>query len=257
MNHNKRPSRWKQVNPVRVIIGYSIGMLMVLAGIYLSTLTPIGPQPAALPYLESNDRIQVSPGSYTFFAPTRESAHIGFIFYPGGRVDYRSYAPLAARLAEKGWPVAVVSMPLNLAVFGPDRAAEVIKDHPEIDRWVIGGHSLGGTMAAQYAIKHADNISGVVFLASYPSDTSLINSNLAVLSIYGSEDGLITLPDWQKYHDRFPMDTQWAFIKGGNHAGFGWYDGQEGDNPALISLERQTEQISEAIDRFLFSIETI
>lgn len=153
--------------------------------------------------------------------------------------------------------MAVVSMPLNLAVLGPDRAAEVIQDHSEIDRWVIGGHSLGGTMAAQYAVKQADNISGVVFLASYPSDKSLINSNLAILSIYGSEDGLITLPDWQKYHDRFPMDTHWAFINGGNHAGFGWYGEQEGDNPALISLDRQTEQISEAIDRFLLSIETI
>ncbi|NLF51009.1 MAG: hypothetical protein GX577_07715 [Leptolinea sp.] len=101
MKHNKKSSRWKQVNPIRALIGYAIGMLMVLAGIYIATLTPVGPLPEALPFLESNDRVQVTQGRYIFFIPTRESAHTGFILYPGGRVDYRSYAPLAARLAEK------------------------------------------------------------------------------------------------------------------------------------------------------------
>lgn len=248
---------WKRVNPIRALIGYAIGMLMVLAGIYSATLTPVGPLPEALPFLESNDRVQVTSGMYTYFLPTERPARTGFILYPGGRVDYRSYAPLAAGLAEKGWPTAIVSMPLNLAVLGPDRAAKVIQDHPEIDRWVIGGHSLGGTMAAQYAVKHTGKISGVVFLASYPSDRSLTNSKLSVLSIYGSEDGLITLLDWKEYRDRLPPHTQWVFIKGGNHAGFGWYGEQEGDNPALISLDGQTTRIIQAIDRFLLSIETL
>jgi hypothetical protein len=35
-------------------------------------------------------------------------------------------------------------MPLNLAVFSPNKADEVITDFPEIEEWYIAGHSLGG-----------------------------------------------------------------------------------------------------------------
>ncbi len=255
MNPAGKSGRRKKVNPVRVAIGYTIGMLMVLAGIYFASLTPVGPLPQALTYLESNDRVEVSKGDYTFFMPQNNPVRTGFIFYPGGRVDNRSYAPLASGLAKKGWPVAVVPMPLNLAILGQDRASKVIRDHPEIDYWVIGGHSLGGTMAAQFAEKHPDEINGIVFLAAYPQDASFVNSGLPVLSVYGTGDGLIPLPEWLKYRNRFPANTQWVMINGGNHAGFGWYGEQDGDSPASISLEEQTYQVLQAVDQFLLSIE--
>jgi len=36
-----------------------------------------------------------------------------FIFYPGGRVDERVYAPLAYLLSKRGYPVYLVKMPLD------------------------------------------------------------------------------------------------------------------------------------------------
>lgn len=245
----------RRVHPIRVIIGYILGLGIVLAGVYVSSLTPVGPLPEALPYLESDSSVKVSMVSSLYFLPVEKPAGIGFIFYPGGRVDYRSYAPLAHSLAAKGWPVAVAPMPLNLAVLGSERAQSVISDHPEVSHWVIGGHSLGGTMAAEYAAKHPDKITGLIFLASYPGGNELFSSNLPVLSIYGTADGLITGKDWEKYRGRFPPSTQWVEIDGGNHAGFGWYGKQEGDNPATISLKEQTDQILQAIDQFLKTVE--
>lgn len=247
--------RKRRVNPLQIIIGYAIGMVMVLAGVYLATLTPVGPLSEVLPYMEGDEQVTVTHDKYASFQPVKSPANIGLIFYPGGRVDYRSYAPLARGMAEKGWPVAIVPMPLNLAVLGADRASWVIHDHPEIQSWVIGGHSLGGTMAAQYALKNPGEFAGIIFMASFPDGKNLAASKIPVLSIYGSEDGLIKMDDWQKYQDRFPSATRWVNIEGGNHAGFGWYGIQEGDNPASISLQDQTGRIIQAVDEFMRTLE--
>jgi pimeloyl-ACP methyl ester carboxylesterase len=146
-------------------------------------------------------------------------------------------------------------MPLNLAVFGSNRAADVIKDHPEVPRWAIGGHSLGGSMAAQFEIDHPSTTTGIVFLASYPAGNELSTSTMDALSIFASEDGLIPLTKWETLRPRFPKVTQWKLIRGGNHAGFGWYGAQKGDNPASIPLEEQTGQLVESIDEFLHYID--
>src|SRR5512133_595874 len=158
--NTKKPIRKRRVNPIQAIRTYTIGLLMVMAGVYIYTLSPVGPLPAALPYIQGNDRVQVKSDRYAYFQPSNSPAKTGFIFYPGGRVDYRSYAPMARMLAEKGWPVAIVPMPLNLAVLGSDRAAWVIADHPEVQHWVVGGHSLGGSMAAKFADENPTQISG-------------------------------------------------------------------------------------------------
>ena len=77
-------------------------------------------------------------------------------------------------------------MPLNLAVFGTGKADAVIKAYPDIKHWAIGGHSLGGAMAAGFAHNHPDAIDGLVFWAAYPaSNNSLAGSNLKVTSISG------------------------------------------------------------------------
>jgi pimeloyl-ACP methyl ester carboxylesterase len=207
--------------------------------------------------MQSSADIQVTDNGFAWFQPVSNPAKTGFIFYPGGRVDYRSYAPLAAGLAAKGWPSAIVPMPLDLAVLGPDKARDVINAHPEVTRWVIGGHSLGGTMAAQFAQQNPKDLSGIVFLASYPANDKLAASNLPSLAIFGENDGLVTAEDREKFRPRFPPSTEWLVISGGNHAGFGWYGKQEGDNPAIISLEEQGSQVLQAIDQFMKKTENI
>jgi pimeloyl-ACP methyl ester carboxylesterase len=238
-----------------MVLVYILGLLIIMAGVYLFTLSPVGPLPEALPYLKSSNKVQVTTGGFTWFQPVSNSAKTGFIFYPGGRVDFRSYAPLAAGLAAKGWPSAIVPMPLDLAVLGPDKAHDVISSHPEVTHWVISGHSLGGTMAAQFAQQNPSVIAGIVFLASYPANDKLAASNLPALAIFGENDGLVTAEDREKFQPRFPPSTEWLVITGGNHAGFGWYGKQEGDNPATISLQEQETQVLQAVDRFMEKID--
>ena len=93
----------------------------------------------------------------------------GFIFYPGGLVDPAAYAPLMKQLSDQGILSVIVPMPLDLAIFGVNKANDVIAAYPEIKHWVIGGHSLGGSMAAQYAKDNASKLAGIAFMASLSS----------------------------------------------------------------------------------------
>ena len=180
--------------------------------------------------------------------------HTGFIFYPGGRVDYRSYAPILRSIAQQGFLVVLVPMPLSMAFFAPDKADEVLTAFPEIQFWALGGHSLGGAMAARYCFTHSEKIQALVLWASYPADTdSLANQKLATLSIFGSEDGQVKKIEASS--TLLPADTTWIKIDGGNHAQFGDYGLQPGDGQAKISPQQQRDQVSSATVSLLIKIQ--
>ncbi len=163
------------------------------------------------------------------FKPADGKFTTGFIIYPGGRVDYRAYAPMAHQLAAHGFVVLIPRMLLNLAVFGIEKASEGIASEPTVKHWVIGGHSLGGSMAANYLFKHPDQFDGLVFLASYPASSDDLSAYTGkVLSISGSLDGLATPAKITASRALLPKDAQFVEIEGGNHAYFGWYGNQSG-----------------------------
>ena len=181
-------------------------------------------------------------------SPTEAKA--GLIFYPGGKVEFTSYIPLMTACAERGILCVITEMPLNLAVLDVN-AAEGIKDNfPNIDEWYIGGHSLGGSMAASYLSKNTDKIDGLILLGSY--STADVKSS-RVLSIYGSNDGVMNREKYQKYKDNLPLDLTEIVIEGGNHAYFGMYGEQKGDGLASITAEEQTELTAEYIADFIFN----
>ena len=85
---------------------------------------------------------------------------------------------------------------------------------------------------------------GLVLWASYPaSSTDLSDSDLQVVSIYGTRDGLSTLEDIESSRSLLPADTIWVPIEGGNHAQFGSYGKQSGDMEPTISAQEQQRQI--------------
>jgi len=171
-------------------------------------------------------------------------------------VDPRAYASTARGLAEDGYLVVIVPMPLDLAFFAPGRAAEVMAAFPGIKNWAIGGHSLGGAMAANFARNNRDAVHGLVLWAAYPaSSDDLSSSQLGVSSIYGTRDGLATLDKIEASRPLLPPDTQWIAIEGGNHAQFGWYGPQSGDNEATISREEQQAQIVAATLQILLQLD--
>ena len=143
--------------------------------------------------------------------------------------------------------VAIVPMPFGLAILGSNRADGVIGAHPEIVDWVIAGHSLGGVMAARYTSNHPEAIAGLALWASYPEDgVDLSSWNGETTSIFGTLDGLTSVGDIEDSRLRLPSSTAFVAVEGGNHAYFGWYGDQRGDNPATITREDQQHIIVDA-----------
>lgn len=176
----------------------------------------------------------------------------GLIFYPGGKVEYTAYAPLMRACAERGILCVLVKMPCNLAVLNANAADGIAEQFPQIERWYIGGHSLGGAMAASYAAKHSDTLDGLVLLAAY-STANLTDTDLTVLSVYGSEDGVLNREKYKEYRGNLQENTEESILQGGCHAYFGSYGAQDGDGIPTITNEEQVrwtaEKIAEWIDR--------
>ncbi|GAB1470183.1 hypothetical protein MASR2M66_10600 [Chloroflexota bacterium] len=209
----------------------------------------------ALRALDSDAQVSVSAenGWLIFYPANNPRPETGFIFYPGGKVDYRAYAPILRLIAAEGYFVALVPVPLNLAFFDVNAAAPVQAAYPEIQNWFVGGHSLGGVAASLYAVDHAE-INGVVFWASYPSDDSLKVEEIPAVSIYGTRDGLATGDKVDASRELLLPGTQFVAIEGGNHAQFGSYGPQAGDNEATISPEDQWAQVVLATTTFFDSV---
>ena len=230
-------------------------ILLVLAGFTIWAYTPLGPMPEAIAALQSDAQVQVDTSPWLTFTPVGAQPTTGFVFYPGGRVDPRSYAPPARALAEQGYLVTIAPMPFNLAVFKPAAADAVIAAHPEITNWVIGGHSLGGAMAANYVYTHPDAVQGLALWAGYPAgNNGLADRQLPVASIYGTNDGLATPAKIEASRALLPASTRWVPIEGGNHAQMGWYGPQPGDGTATISREEQQQQVVAATEELLSTV---
>ncbi len=183
----------------------------------------------------------------------------GLIFYPGGLVEPEAYVSLLAPVAEAGFPVIIAKMPLDLAVTAPNRGADLLDGYlagESVTRlWALGGHSLGGAMAARFIAREADSyptVRGLILLGAYPPESdSLAGTGRSVLSIWASEDGLATEKDRKETQRLLPEHAQIEIIDGGNHAGFGEYGPQRGDGERLIPLGRQHAEVQELIKRFL------
>jgi dienelactone hydrolase len=222
------------------------------AGFVIWAETPSQPHQAALDALKSDNQVIVTDrGKYIIFEPANGVAATGFIFYPGGHVEYRAYAPILHQIAARGVFVVLVPVKLNLAFFDVEAGAPALKDFPQIKVWVTGGHSLGGVASAMFAQNHPE-IRGVVFWASYPADDKLKNSGIKMLSIYGTQDGGLDHGAKIEHYKAFePADTVFVVIEGGNHGQFGDYGPQPGDKPATISPQEQWQQTTEATVQFI------
>jgi dienelactone hydrolase len=220
-------------------------------------MTPLGPTDEALTAMESDAVVTVlDDGLFIVFTPTMNIPMTGFILYPGGHVDYRSYAPIAREIASRGYRVSIVKMPLSLAIFGIDRADDVIAAYPDVRYWVIGGHSLGGSMAATYAKNNPREIQGLVLWASYPADSDdLSKTDLKGLTTYGSNDLVLDRDHVNATLPLLPPGTIIHIIQGGNHSQFGNYGPQPGDGMATISSADQQQQAANLTVRLLRAVE--
>ncbi|MFN2145549.1 MAG: alpha/beta hydrolase, partial [Anaerolineales bacterium] len=194
-------------------------VLMTGAMVAWSAASESQAEPAVEPYLQSSDTVSVENDKWLVFKPADMEPTVGFIFYPGANVEASAYAPALSRIAEAGTLVVDVPMPLNLAIFGFDRASKVIAAYPEIESWVIGGHSLGGAMAARFVDQNPDLVDGLALWAAYPAESnSLADDDVAVISISGTLDGLANVRKIENSVPFLPANTRFVPIEGGNHA---------------------------------------
>jgi pimeloyl-ACP methyl ester carboxylesterase len=238
----------------RIFFALVFAIVVTGVGFVIWSETPLGPAPEALSALQSDSQVIVTDGDFLTFQPANLKPSTGFIFYPGGRVDYRSYAAPLREIAAQGYLVVLLPVRLNLAFFDINAAEPVFAKYPAIKHWAVGGHSLGGVASALFAKDHLTQLDAIIFWASYPADDSLKNSDLKILSIYGTKD-MAGMGKFKETSALLPANTQYVVIDGGNHAQFGDYGPQPGDNTATISRTDQQSQIVEATVDFLKTFE--
>ncbi len=196
----------------------------------------------------------------------------GLVFYPGGLVDPHSYIEPLSKFAisGKGHKIIIVKMPGNLAILDSNQGAWIFNDFPDVEQWVVAGHSLGGVMACSLVEKYPSFFVGMVLMAAYPQKSaSLKDWPNPVLSLRGEHDLLVDslklasfkdyLPEpfYLKTPDDMPLDrkarTDYYTIPGGNHSQFGNYGMQKGDGTATITKDQQAETVAFMILKFFIS----
>ena len=178
------------------------------------------------------------------------SPTVGFIFYPGGKVEAEAYLPLMQKCAESGILCIIARMPCNLAFLNTGAARSIQKAHPEITSWYIGGHSLGGIAASSYLKKHADDFDGLILLGSY-STADLSSAEIKALTVRGTNDEVVTKKDHDENLENLPSGYEEAFVEGGCHAYFGMYGEQKGDGEPTVSPAEQITQTAYLIVSFI------
>jgi dienelactone hydrolase len=248
----------------RKMIGCSILLclfLLIIATVkYLTFVLPADEE--ALLAMNSNEQVTVEQiGNTIVFTPTQKVPTKGFIYYPGGQVEAESFAYAANEIAKSGIKVIIQRMPFNLAMFGKDRAFDLISTYSDMNEWYIGGFSLGGVSACMAASENPDIFDGVILYASYTTKSdSLSESGIKVLSLSGSNDGLAT-PDKIENAKKFlPIDTTFIQVPGGNHtqmAIYGEGNLQKGDNEASLSRMEQQKILIEETTKFILQEEEV
>ena len=204
------------------------------------------PTQAALDAMASNfimavkeDAIKISFQNKLVYRDT------AIIIHPGAAIDPRAYALIARKLAATGRRVFIMKTPSELIVAGAatSQVAALIENHQNITNWVLAGHSVGGVAAALYIYQNPDQqaIKGLAMWASFANPQWPISNrtDLKVVSLYGSNDCLVTPEVIEQTRFSLPQNTVFHEISGANHAQFGDYGPQERDCAADISSLRQ------------------
>ena len=235
---------WRNLSKAGQILlnsGISLVVFIVLAFVYLSDAH--NAEEEALKMALSNPSVDVKEidGGYFFDGPGESTA---LVFYQGAKVEALAYAPLMAKIAERGVDCFVADMPFNIATFDTNRADRFINNY-QYDEWLAMGHSMGGLEIANYAAEHSDRFSKIFLLASYPSKP--IDDGILFYSIYGSNDECLDRDNYEKCKINWPSNAKEIVIKGGNHSQFGNYGGQSIDGVAEISADEQQRVTVECV----------
>jgi pimeloyl-ACP methyl ester carboxylesterase len=244
------PGGWRRVGSIALLVGAVGGLAMV------AYFRPFSAQEPALAAMASDGAVRVTETrTRIVLEPTGTRSSTGVLFQPGARVEARAYAAVLRPLAEAGHTVVIVQQPLGIAFLATGALDDARAARPDVTGWVIGGHSLGGTVAAIGAEEADDaataRATGLLLYASYPATDMADSLRARVLSISGTNDGLATPADIEASRADLPDDARFQAIEGAVHAHFGDYGAQRGDGEPTISHDEARTQISNASVQFV------
>lgn len=229
----------------KILIGLLIVLVLMAGGFYVYVSDYYRADAATASILQDQTSVHLKD-NYILLSSTTPS-DTSLIFYPGAKVEYQAYLPLLQKITQtSNINVILVKMPFNLAIFNVNAADNIMKQYPAIRHWFIGGHSLGGAMASDYASKHAANVQGLILLGAYPNGNYPIANTLTV---YGTFNTSVA--------EKVNYTENVVVIQGGNHAQFGNYGRQQGDPDATISAEAQQTITAQAVKDFLVMRQTV
>jgi len=231
-----------------IVWGLVVVLVLGIGGIVAWSQIGVMPaEEAPLASVRENPAIHVDDAEQGIvLTPADGESDLGLVFVPGAKVDPWAYAPILQSLAEEGVTVVITRPWLNLAFFDLRGLDAFTSAAPDIDDWAIGGHSLGGVRACQLA----SDAEALVLFGSYCSN-DLSDSDLAVLSISGSEDGLSTPDKIDAARGMLPADAEMIEIDGASHASFGDYGPQAGDGEPTITDDEMHAQVAEILNSFM------
>jgi pimeloyl-ACP methyl ester carboxylesterase len=232
----------------RILWGVAIVLLLAVGGILVwSQVGVMAAEPEPLAAVRENPAITVTDAEEGIvLEPADGASDRGLVFIPGAKVDPWAYASILQGLAEEGTTVVITRPWLNLAFFDPRGLDSFTSAAPDVDTWAVGGHSLGGVRACQLAT----DADALVLFASYCA-TDLAGTDLPVLSVSGSEDGLSTPEKIADARSELPADAEFVEIDGASHASFGDYGPQTGDGTPNIDDDEMHAEITEVVGDFL------
>ena len=235
-----------------IAIGVGTGLATLLGGGFIAwALDAYRADPLAQARALNDSRVVISErDGFIVIRPSAAPSAIGLLFYPGLRIEPKAYLSKLVALSSKARVNIVIGRPrLNIAAFSIGQADDMRKELTGIERWYVGGHSLGGAVACYYASNHRDNLQGVVLLGTY-CGSDISKSRLRVLAIVAGRDGIMPPETIEQHRVELPADTQIVWIAGMAHGQFGNYGPQSGDSRPSIDDGQVREALSEAARAF-------
>ncbi|MEV0890457.1 alpha/beta hydrolase [Promicromonospora sp. NPDC050262] len=263
-----RPTRpaGRRVLDVALVVA---GLVWIAAMAWLRPFTAVEPALTAMysdesvTVTESATRVVLAPAGDSDGEAAEDTASDGdaagtaVFFRPGAKVEARAYAAVLRPLAEAGHTVVIAKQPLAVAFLAGGAFDAARAEVPAAERWVVGGHSLGGVVASTDAAGAADDAGapavGLLLYASYPAE-DLSSLTPAVESVSASRDGLATPATIEASRANLPPSTTYTVVGGAVHAFFGDYGPQPGDGTATITHDEARSRISEVSRAFVDSL---
>ncbi len=229
-------------------VGRILLILLIFAGVglYIFADDYYRPSVIAQEALQSSEEVTfVQEGGDLIFTPKEPRG--GVIIYPGGKVSEKAYGYLGQKIAQLGYKTIIVKVPLKLSILANNAGAKYLQDK-EISQWVVMGHSLGGISASRLAKKNPSSIKALILMASYPdTGVDLKDESFQVYSLVGDKDSVINKDQLESAKVRLPENTIYTVIPGGNHASFGNYGAQDGDQLPDIGYDEQQDYVLKAV----------